>query len=155
VQKIADYLTEIVRSEIEPLITGLGLKLVEVKVSKSRGATKIQIVIYQPERGVSLKDCENVSRHLYPQLELISELGDFTLEVSSPGLGRELHDQREFVIFKGQLLKVLLEGESEWVCGRIEEVQAENLFLKTRGEMISLPLRKIKRAKLANIEGEE
>lgn len=154
-QKIADYLSEIVRSEIEPLITGLGLSLVEVKVVKSRGARKVQVVIYQSERGVSIKDCEAVARQLYPQLELINELGDFTLEVSSPGLGRELHDLRELALFKGQHLKLLLAGESEWLYGRIEEVQAEDLLLKVKGEMVSLPLTRIKRAKLANSEGEE
>jgi ribosome maturation factor RimP len=151
VQRAMELLEETVRKEIEPVIAGMGFTLVEARVIKTRTSATVRVIIFG-ERGTGIGDCESVSRQIYPKLELVEDLGAFSLEVSSPGIGRELKSTKEYGIFHGQGLSVLLTGESEWRKGVIEGIEGESLVLKLKDEMVTLPFHEIKRAKLAFIE---
>lgn len=56
-----------------------------------------------------------------PRLELMEELGDFTLVCTSPGIDREIKDRSEYAIFKGRGVRVLFNNESDWVGGIIKD----------------------------------
>ena len=123
-----------VTKEIRPLIEGLGYSLVEVKVGRSRGISKVSIVIYS-EKGVTLKNCEDVSRLIYPSLEVMEEIPDLTLEVSSPGIDRVLKDDREYEIFKGRGLQIIIRDTNEIVQGILVDADNEYISLK-KGDVI-------------------
>src|SRR6202008_2326606 len=70
----------------EPVITGLGFRLVRVRVSGLAGCT-IQIMAERPDGTMTIDDCEAISRALSPVLDVADPIeGAYRLEISSPGI---------------------------------------------------------------------
>jgi ribosome maturation factor RimP len=87
---------------IEEVVAGLGYELVTVE-SSPRG--RLLRVFIDIARGVTVDDCETVSRQLTRVFEV--ENVDFDrLEVSSPGLDRPLLKAADFVRFAGQEIRL-------------------------------------------------
>jgi len=89
-----------------PLAVSLGLELVDVEYRHEAGKIVLRIYL-DKEGGVTLDDCTKVSR----ELDEILDVEDFihsryTLEVSSPGLNRQLKKAADFERFVGRLLKI-------------------------------------------------
>lgn len=88
----------------------------------------LQIFLDKPE-GVTVTDCATVSREVSAFLD-ISDFGldRYTLEVSSPGLDRQLYRPKDYERFRGQLVRVTrTEPESsrkETLVGCLEEFRA-------------------------------
>ena len=100
---------------VEPVLPGIGYRLVRVRISGLDGCT-VQIMTERPDGSMSVDDCEVVSRALSPVLDA-SDLIDraYRLEVSSPGMDRPLVRRSDFERFAGHQLKVEL---SEAIDGR-------------------------------------
>ncbi len=146
-------LEETIRGEIAPLVNALGFTLIDVNVFRSKGVRSVRLIIFRPQ-GVGVEDCAAVSRSVHPRLELMSELGDCSLEVSSPGIGRLLKGPVEYEIFRGQGAAVLVEGESEWRKGLLDGVDDASLIIRSEGKTVKIPIDKIKRVKLAFVQEE-
>ena len=147
-------LEETIRKELEPSIEAMGFYLVEARVVKTKGSAIVRAVI-DSARGVGIEDCASVSRAVQPKLELLEELGNFSLEVSSPGIGREIKNRLEYAIFTGRGVAVLLNGRSEWINGVIDHAGEASLFLRVRKELLEIPFQEIKRTKLAFVVDKE
>ena len=93
----------------EPVIEQLGLRLVRVKVSAADGCT-VQIMAERPDGGMTVEDCETVSRTLSPALD-VADLVDraYRLEVSSPGIDRPLVRKSDFDRYTGHLVRIEME----------------------------------------------
>ncbi len=85
------------KEAVEPILIGLGYELVDVEYVKQYGQMSLTVFIYK-EGGVTLDDCETVSRALDTVLdELDPTNGDpYNFNVSSPGLDRPFKTQRDF-----------------------------------------------------------
>jgi ribosome maturation factor RimP len=142
-----EELTLEVRREVEPILEGLGFRLVELSIGRLKGSTRVNIVVYRPE-GVGVNECAEISRLLFPRLENIQGLVGVSLEVSSPGTERRIKTRAEYEIFKGRGVRVLAGDSSEWVGGVIERVNGEALILRVEGRAVELPLASIRRARL-------
>ena len=141
-----------------PLIENTAMRYnlipIEIDFSKESGKWFLRIFLYKKD-GVTLDDCENVSRSLNPFLDELVPV-KFYLEVSSPGLDRKLKSDKEFIIFQGKTinlkLKSLIEGteEKQFLC-KIVDFDPENgltvLKLDENKEFI-IPKDKIHRAQL-------
>ena len=74
----------------QPVLTGLGYRLVRVKLSAQAGMT-VQIMAERPDGSMNLNDCEIVSAALSPILDVEEPVkGSYRLEISSPGIDRPL-----------------------------------------------------------------
>jgi ribosome maturation factor RimP len=74
----------------QPVLTGLGYRLVRVKLSAQAGTT-VQIMAERPDGSMNLNDCEIVSAALSPILDVEEPVkGAYRLEISSPGIDRPL-----------------------------------------------------------------
>jgi ribosome maturation factor RimP len=74
----------------QPVLTGLGYRLVRVKLSAQAGMT-VQIMAERPDGSMNLSDCEIVSAALSPILDVEEPVkGAYRLEISSPGIDRPL-----------------------------------------------------------------
>ncbi|HEV7911631.1 MAG TPA: ribosome maturation factor RimP [Methylocella sp.] len=74
----------------QPVLTGLGYRLVRVKLSAQAGMT-VQIMAERPDGSMNLNDCEIVSAALSPVLDVEEPVkGAYRLEISSPGIDRPL-----------------------------------------------------------------
>ena len=90
----------------EPVLAGIGYRLVRVKVSGLDGCT-VQIMAERPDGTMTIEDCEAISRALSPVLDVADPIERaYRLEVSSPGLDRPLVRRSDFERFAGHELKV-------------------------------------------------
>jgi ribosome maturation factor RimP len=91
---------------VEPVIAGLGYRLVRVKLSASNGAT-LQIMAERPDGTMTIEDCERLSTDLSPVLDVEDPIDrDYHLEVSSPGIDRPLVRRVDFEHAVGQKAKI-------------------------------------------------
>ena len=91
---------------VEPVIEGLGYRLVRVRVSPSEGCT-VQVMAERPDGTMTIDDCEICSRALSPVLDTADPVERaYRLELSSPGIDRPLVRQSDFVRYAGNFVKV-------------------------------------------------
>jgi len=105
----------------EPVLHGLGLRLVRVRVSGSAGGggCTLQIMAERPDGTMTIDDCETVSRTLSLVLDANDPVeGAYRLEVSSPGIDRPLVRRSDFDRYAGHDIKiemsVMVEGRKRF-----------------------------------------
>ncbi len=90
----------------EPVLTGLGFRLVRVRISGLSGAT-LQIMAERADGTMTIDDCEAISRALSPVLDVVDPLENaYRLEISSPGIDRPMVRRSDFERFAGHQIKV-------------------------------------------------
>ncbi len=91
---------------VEPVLEGLGYRLVRVHVSGSDGCT-VQVMAERPDGTMTIADCEAASRALSPVLDVADPVDRaYRLEMSSPGLDRPLVRRSDFERYAGNLVKI-------------------------------------------------
>jgi ribosome maturation factor RimP len=98
----------------EPVLAGLGYRLVRVRISGLDGCT-VQVMAERPDGTMSIEDCEAASRALSPVLDIADPIeSSYRLEISSPGIDRPLVRRSDFDRYAGHVAKVemtiLLDG---------------------------------------------
>jgi ribosome maturation factor RimP len=97
-----------VAAVVEPVLAGIGYRLVRVKVSGLDGCT-VQVMAERADGTMTVDDCEVVSRALSPVLDVADPIErSYRLEVSSPGIDRPLARRSDFERFAGHQIKVEL-----------------------------------------------
>ena len=88
---------------IQKVVQDLGLILVDVEYKKLVTGMTLIVYIDKPE-GVTLDDCERVSRALDEPLDLLdpTEGASYNLNVSSPGLDRPIKTDYDFAKYQGK-----------------------------------------------------
>ena len=130
---IADRVREI----ITPTADELGYYLWDVEYVKE-GADFILRITIDSEEGITIDDCEAMSRAIDPILDQHDPIPDqYLLEVSSPGIERELTRDDHFDLCIGEKVEVRLfapvDGSRVWV-GILGERDAEgNIPVETAG----------------------
>ena len=95
------------RKLLEPAVSALGFELVGVEfVSGRRGLLRLYI---DSEDGVTIDDCQAVSHQVSGLLDVEDPIqGQYSLEVSSPGLDRPLFRAADFERFAGHEVSLRL-----------------------------------------------
>lgn len=103
---------------VSPILDERGWELVDVEFVKEGSNWYLRAYIDKPG-GITVDDCEIVSRALEAKLDsenFISEA--YILEVSSPGLGRAIRKDKDYVRNEGKEIELRLykpfEHEKEW-----------------------------------------
>ncbi len=112
----------------QPVLAGLGYRLVRVKLSAQDGMT-VQIMAERPDGSMTVNDCETVSAALSPVLDVEDVVRQaYRLEISSPGIDRPLVRASDFRRALGQEarveLRVAIDGRKRF-RGRIEAIEGE------------------------------
>lgn len=82
---------------ILPILDRLNFELVDVEYVKEGGVFYLRTYI-DKEGGVTVNDCETVAREMNVLLDENDFISDsYTFEVSSPGLGRPIKKEKDFV----------------------------------------------------------
>ncbi len=142
---------ETLRQLAATVVAQTGYDLEELVVVAA-GRRRLLRVIVDGDEGVSLDAAAMVSRRLSAALEELPDsfMGPepYTLEVSSPGIGRPLTEERHFRRARGRLVNVtLIDGGT--VSGRVRRVLDGNVELLLVGKNTrSVPVDKISRAKV-------
>ena len=133
--------------ELEPLIRGMGFDLVELKSIKTKANARVFIVIYRRE-GLDLEACTDVLKTLRPRIQVLMENPDVSIEVSSPGTERNLKSPREYRIFQGRGVKVLINGANDWTGGILAAAGDRELELSKKDMAQTIAYDNIKKIKL-------
>jgi ribosome maturation factor RimP len=90
----------------EPVLAGLGYRLVRVRISGLAGCT-VQIMAERPDGSMTIDDCEAISRALSPVLDVADPVDRaYRLEISSPGLDRPLVRRSDFERYAGNRVRI-------------------------------------------------
>ena len=101
------------RQILEPAVAAVGCELVGVEYHPAGKQSLLRIYIDRPD-GVTVKDCEAVSHQVSGVLDVEDPIpGQYTLEVSSPGLDRPLFRLADFERFAGRQARLKLEQDVE------------------------------------------
>jgi ribosome maturation factor RimP len=132
---------------VEPVVRSHGLELVELEWRGRRPRAILRVFVDKPG-GVAIRDCERLSRELGDVLDaegLVS--GPYDLEVSSPGLDRQLRTEREYRWAVGKRVHCWLAGGDER-SGRLVGVTEGELVLDRDGERVVVERASVTKARL-------
>jgi ribosome maturation factor RimP len=137
-------LEERVRSLAEPVLGRYDAELVELAVR--RGRTQLVRIVVDRAGGVDLDTCARVSQELSRMLDADDPIaGRYTLEVSSPGLGRPLRTAEDYRRVIGRRVRIVLEhGQHE---GTLEEVGEDRVRVATDRGPVKIPIADVASAK--------
>lgn len=91
-----------------PIVESKGFEIIDVEYVKEAGEFYLRVYL-DKEDGISLNDCEIVSRELSEILDVKDPIKDnYYLEVSSPGLDRPLKKDKDFVRYQGRDVDIKL-----------------------------------------------
>ena len=137
-----------------PTIGGLGYELLGIERRRANETLLLRLYI-DSENGIALEDCETVSHHVSGVLEVEQAVrGQYTLEVSSPGLDRPLftlEQHRKFIGADVQVrLRSLVDGRRK-ITGRLVDVLNEAIVVELDGQNYELPFHLIERSRLVPV----
>lgn len=151
---------------LTPTVASLGLELLGIDYLPAPGGAVVRLYIDYPadaaavtgEDGqavppsVGIDECEQVSREVSAQLDVEDPIsGNYTLEVSSPGLDRPLFTADQFSRFIGQNAKVGLKLPQDGrrrLTGRIDAVEGETIRFDVDGQPFEASVDNIDKARL-------
>ncbi|MGV8039910.1 MAG: ribosome maturation factor RimP [Thermoanaerobaculaceae bacterium] len=100
-------LGEEVEGKLRRLAASEGVELVHVEIVGTVRRPTVRLYIDREPDGVTLDDCERVSRQASALLDAYDPFpGAFVLEVSSPGLDRKLYSEHDWERFAGQPVRI-------------------------------------------------
>ncbi|BAB75527.1 ribosome maturation factor RimP [Anabaena sp. FACHB-709] len=126
-----------------PVAEQLGLEVVGIVFHTNQRPPVLRIDIRNPQQDTGLDDCERMSRALEAALDATEIIPDaYVLEVSSPGISRQLVTDREFISFKGFPVIVSTspphEEQQEWI-GQLIRRDETKVYINQKGRVIEIP----------------
>ena len=147
---------------LSPTVESLGLELLGIEYLPAPGGATVRLYIDVPQseggnadagqRSVGIEDCEAVSREVSAQLDVADPIsGNYTLEVSSPGLERPLFGAAQFARFVGETAKATLKLPQDGrrrLQGAILRVEGATVVFEVDGAELAVDAENIDKAKL-------
>ncbi len=104
---------ETVRDAVSPIITELGYDIWDITYSKVGADYHLEITIDSPN-GINIEDCEKVHRAIDPILDECDPIeGFYYLDVSSPGVERELRTETHIIRSVGEKVRAKLFAQKD------------------------------------------
>ena len=118
---------------IEPVLVGMGFRLVRVRLLNQNGLT-LQIMTERNDGTMTVEDCEEVSTAISPVLDVEDPIDKaYHLEVSSPGIDRPMVRKSDFQRWIGHLVKcetsILVDNRKRF-RGKIAAVDADGFTIE-------------------------
>lgn len=135
----------------EPAVNSLGFELWGVEyLSQGRHST-LRLYIESGD-GITVDDCAAVSRQVSAILDVEDPItGEYSLEVSSPGLDRPLFSAEHYKAYQGETMQLRLFSA---ISGRrkfkgVLKCQSENsLTFEVDGESLDVPFDQIEKGRI-------
>jgi len=149
-----------IESLLAPAVEALGCELWGLEFLSQGSRSKLRVYIERPE-GVTVDDCERVSREVSDLLDVEDVIPSaYTLEVSSPGLDRILFKHEHYRANLGATVDVRLnfpfEGRKH-IVGKLVAMEGDQIVMRPRqgepgdDEEYVLPLVNVQRARLVPV----
>ena len=136
---------------IEPTVQALDLELWGVEHA-SQGKYSVLRIFIEREAGVTIDDCERVSRQASAIFDVEEPIaGEYTLEVSSPGIDRLLFTPQQFQRYRGEEVSVRMrtpvDGRRKFK-GTLTNVVDDIIHIQVDGSDFELPHGDIEKANI-------
>ena len=139
--------------------TSYGLDIFDVELKREGGQQVLRVIVDRPgpaatpQDSVSIDDCARVAEDLGTLLDVEDVMpGEYTFEVSSPGLDRPLRTADDFRRFAGRWAKIVTSEPVQRqtaFTGRVKGIEGDDVLFESEGKKpMRLPLRLISRARL-------
>ena len=140
-----------VRAAIAPVVEGLGYSIWDLEYVKEGADWFLRVTIDSPS-GITIDDCETVHRAIDPVLDEVDPIeGAYHLEVSSPGIERELRTDEHYRLAAGERVEVRLfaplDGAKVFVGTLAGLDDDKNVLLETEAGEKKIPRSQIAAAK--------
>ena len=150
--------SEQIVSLLEPIVISIGYEFVGLEYISQGRHSILRIYIDNPE-GVTVDDCALVSRQVGAVLDVEDPVsGEYSLEVSSPGMNRPLFKLEHYEQFIGEeaKLKTFRPQHGEHIGkgqrkfrGFITSIEGNNIFFEIeKDQIVSIPFNEIETANL-------
>jgi len=140
---------------IDPVALAMGYEIVRVRLMGGGPARRLQIMAEDAGGDMNVDDCAKLSRAVLDVLEAADPIeGDYSLEVSSPGVDRPLTRLKDFAAYEGFEARLeldrLADGRKRFK-GELAGVDGDNIAidLDDEAETALIPFVWIVEAKLA------
>jgi ribosome maturation factor RimP len=136
---------------VAPTIEGMGFELVRLRLMSGKRAV-LQVMAERPDGGIEIEDCARISRAVSAVLDVEDPIaGEYTLEVSSPGIDRPLTRPKDFERYEGYEVRIeaaeLIDGRRRFT-GTLEGFEDGEVLIAIREGTIGLDFDLIADAKL-------
>lgn len=136
---------------LEPTVESLGFELWGMELISPNRRPTLRLYI-EREDGVNVDHCAEVSRHVSGVLDVEDPIqGEYTLEVSSPGVNRLLFKPEQYALYVGEPIEVKLrfpfEGRRKfrgWLMG----LEGEDVVVRVDDHDYLLPLKQVDKARV-------
>ncbi|NLK66074.1 MAG: ribosome maturation factor RimP [Campylobacteraceae bacterium] len=133
-------------TNLDALVKECGVSLYDTEIANENGRTIYRVYIIK-SGGVSLDDCERVSKLLSPIFDVEPPIaGQYMLEVSSPGLERKLTKPEHFINSIGEKAKVTTVANDKFQ-GEIVGFVGDTLTIKDTDTLFEIKFSDIKKAR--------
>jgi ribosome maturation factor RimP len=137
---------------LRPVVEGLGYELWGIEFRSRGHESMLRIFIDDAENGISIEDCEKVSRQISGVMDVEDPIqSEYTLEVSSPGMDRplfRLEQYRDFIGHKAKIrLRMAFEGRRKFQ-GLIKGVEGDDVVIVVDDHEYLLPFDSIEKASI-------
>lgn len=137
---------------IGPAVEALGVDLWGVELISQGRHSVLRVYIDKEQDGISIEDCEKVSRQISGIFDVEDPIsGEYTLEVSSPGMDRPLFNESQFARYVNEIvslrLRAPLNGRRKFK-GQIQKVEDGRLHMVVDNDEIDFPIATIDKANL-------
>lgn len=149
--QVKDILVK-VEEKLSPIINDNGYELVDIKFVKE-GPNKYLRVYADKDGGITIDDCEIISRALEAELEKDDFIEEtYILEVSSPGIDRILKKDFEYIKYRGRLVDIKLYKPIDKVKqfqGKLIGLADDKIVIEESGKEISFERKDVAVCRLA------
>lgn len=143
-----NFLLDRLSQLIEPIVLELNYELYHIEYVREQNENYLRVYIDKPE-GISLEDCEKVSRRISDVLDKTDPIEDaYYLEVSSPGIERILYNDGHLTkyIHSNVVIKLskLFNGSRKFE-GELLEFNDKSITIKNEISNIDIPRDRVKK----------
>jgi len=143
--------TEITAKLAEPVVQAQGCSLWDVEYVKEAGSFYLRVYI-DKETGVTIDDCEAISRSLSDLLDEADPITEaYTFEVSSAGADRVLKKPEHFIKYLGEMVDLRLykpHNGSKTLTGILSDYQDGTVFLTVSKDTITFSKQDVAQVRL-------
>ena len=138
---------------LEEVISAKGMRIVNINISNSSSSPSIKVII-DSSKGVGLEDCAFTSKLADDLIKINNYFEDYDIEVSSPGINRQLFSITDFMLYKGFMVKIKLKSSmnnQKNFIGKIKDIAEEDIKVELDDSEIIINFKNIKKANIQEI----
>lgn len=142
-------------SILEPVINGMGYDCWGIEFHSQGHNSILRVYIEDTENGISVEDCETVSRQISGVLDVEDPIQtEYTLEVSSPGMDRPLFRLDQYQDWAGHKIRIRLrmafEGRRKFE-GLLKGIEGSDVIIIVDDHEYLLPVDSIEKANIVPV----